>query len=159
METKLRNLLKDNEPKNEEQNQIEEVNTKIGDLVYKDHFKYKGQILNDNIRDGFGTLKREPEDDDALCFKYEGPFQNDLLGEGPGEMIVYHRGERPLLHYKGGFKSSQFNQYGSLVTPDYTYDGHFEEGKKCGTGRIKHPFYCYEGIWHDDHMQGPGTLV
>ena len=127
--------------------------------MYKDSFKYKGQILNGNIRDGYGTLKREPIDDDALCFKYEGPFQNDLMGEGPGELIIHHCGETPLLHFKGGFKHSLFNQYGSLVTPDYTYEGHFVEGRKCGSGKIKHPFYCYEGIWLDDDMQGPGTLA
>ena len=52
-----------------------------------------------------------------------------------------------------------FNEYGTLVTPEFSYNGHFENGKKCGTGKIKYASICYEGIWLNDDMQGPGTLI
>jgi hypothetical protein len=76
------------------------------------------------------------------------------LGEGPGDLIIYEGAQsaNPLLHYKGGFKNDLFNEYGTLVTPEFSYNGHFENGKKCGTGKIKYADFCYEGIWFDDDM-------
>jgi hypothetical protein len=74
-------------------------------------------------------------------FKYEGQWDDDKMGDGPGELIVVDS-----LSYKGNFKNNQFDQYGTLnVLGEYTYEGHFENSKKHGSGRIKG---VYEGMWN-----------
>ena len=65
--------------------------------MYKDGSEYKGQILKGNIRDSYGTLKRHSDDDNLLSFKYEGPFLDEKLGEGPGELTIYQSDESDFL--------------------------------------------------------------
>jgi hypothetical protein len=77
--------------------------------------------LDSSIRNGFGTLTT-PE------LKYEGPWLNDKMGDGPGELTT------GTISYKGGFVGGLFHGNACLVTPEYTYDGNFIEGVKEGSG-------------------------
>jgi len=138
------------------------------------------EVEGRKVRDGLGTLSMEIGANKIL-YKYEGPWTEDRMGEGPGELLVYivketvkedddeegedDEDEEPasdptqiLLHYQGTFKNNMFDSYGSLTTETQRYNGHFRENKKSGSGKITVKIdsgkdYDYEGIWDSDQAK------
>ena len=62
-----------------------------GKLKYTDGSEYIGglkEVDGERVRQGLGTLNLE-KGLDRILYKYEGPWTEDQMGEGPGELLIY----------------------------------------------------------------------
>jgi hypothetical protein len=86
-------------------------------------------------------LKSSEEAD--VHFEYQGQFNNDNFGDGPGELKITQGGtlldfefDEPHLFFKGCFKDNKFDGFGLLTQRDKgKYQGHFANGQRSGNGK------------------------
>lgn len=60
-------------------------------MDYRDGSEYIGGLKvvdGSPKRHGLGTLSDE-KGTDKILYKYEGPWKQDCMGDGPGELLVY----------------------------------------------------------------------
>lgn len=104
--------------------------TGIGTIQWKDGSVYTGSVVN-GVREGKGKYRCNG----PKIFVYEGEWHDGLFH---GEGICYY-GEEGCEHY---------------------YEGHFENGLRCGKGTMHYPTgNVYEGEWHNDKRHGKGKFL
>lgn len=60
-------------------------------MDYRDGSEYIGGLKvveGSEMRHGLGILSDE-KGKDKILYKYEGPWNQDCMGDGPGELLVY----------------------------------------------------------------------
>ncbi|KAL6075632.1 Rhomboid family intramembrane serine protease [Balamuthia mandrillaris] len=90
---------------------------------------------------------------------YKGTYKNGLPDGFGQETTTKHI-------YKGEYKKGRWHGRGTLVWKQrherseetVRYVGTFYKGRKHGEGTLETSKYVYTGEWHDDHMEGKGTL-
>ena len=95
-------------------------------------------------------------------FHYEGNFQEGFRN-GKGKLTVpvndtTHEYLKDVGYevYEGEFKNDLLNGYAKATYADgITYEGQWQNGKKCGRGVLRRHDYEIAGVFEDDQLVGP----
>ena len=61
--------------------------------------------------------------------------------------------------YEGHFRNNMFNGHGVMTYSDgLVYEGQWQNGKKCGKGRLKKGEQVVVGVFEEDKVVGPNWI-